>query len=106
VTPSYPTFVQLYGITQVTGKLTILMEIMEGGDLRRALDQDTEGLLHWHRMGKGIAMDIARGIQTMQAHNVIHRDLKSKNVLLTTGTDGTVGAKLADFGAAAVLTDG
>ena len=29
---------------------------------------------------------------------ILHRDLKAENVLLTTGPDGTRNAKLADFG--------
>ena len=43
-------------------------------------------------------MDIARGLTALHAVNVVHRDLKSKNVLLTSELD----AKIGDVGIAAV----
>ena len=46
------------------------------------------------------ASDIAHGMKHLHDHNIIHRDLKSANVLLT---DGWV-AKLCDFGTARELT--
>ena len=74
---------------------------MEGGDLRRALsNSDATEALAWHKAGKGIALDIARGLTALHAVNVVHRDLKSKNVLLTSELD----AKIGDVGIAAVQT--
>ena len=37
----------------------------------------------WWNGGKPIAMDVARGLAFLHANKVIHRDLKSKNILLT-----------------------
>ena len=47
-----------------------------------------------------IALDIARGLAYLHAENIVHRDIKSMNVLLTEGK-----ACLADFGLARVKTD-
>jgi hypothetical protein len=94
--------VQLYGTSKLPdGKLLLLTELMEGGDLRRALSnaEMTEALA-WHKAGKGIALDIARGLTALHTVNVVHRDLKSKNVLLSSRLD----AKIADVGIAAVQT--
>ncbi len=91
--------VQLYGIATVEDKLILVMELMEGGDLRFALDNDSDGLLHWSCCGKDISLDIARGITALHACNVIHRDIKSKNVLLSSfGGSGSIVAKLGDVG--------
>ena len=96
--------VQLYGTSKLPdGKLLLLTELMEGGDLRRALDDpQKQESLAWHRNGKNIALDIARGLTAMHAVNVIHRDLKSKNVLLSKDFS----AKIGDVGIAAVHSQG
>jgi serine/threonine protein kinase len=92
----------LYGTSKLPdGKLLLLTELMEGGDLRRALSNSgaTEALA-WHNGGKAIALDIARGLTSLHAVNVVHRDLNSKNVLLTRSLE----AKIGDVGIAAVQT--
>lgn len=45
----------------------------QGGDLRAALTADREGHLGWYRSGKGIALDILRGLHFLHASHVIHR---------------------------------
>ena len=94
--------VQLYGTSKLPdGKLLLLTELMEGGDLRRALsNSDATEALAWQKAGKSIALDIARGLTALHAVNVVHRDLKSKNVLLTSSLE----AKIGDVGIAAVQT--
>lgn len=77
---------------------------LQGGDLRDALSGGGRAALQWHRGGKGVAMDIARGLASLHANSVIHRDIKSKNVLLAGG--GALVAKLADVGLAAIHTHG
>ena len=96
--------VQLYGTCKMPdGRLLLLTELMEGGDLRGALDDpQKQELLAWHRNGKSVALDIARGLTAMHAVNVIHRDLKSKNVLLSKDFS----AKIGDVGIAAVHSKG
>ncbi|KAL4527522.1 hypothetical protein Ndes2526A_g08695 [Nannochloris sp. 'desiccata'] len=96
--------VQLYGTSKIPdGKLLLVTELMEGGDLRHALnDPITKESLAWHRSGKNVALDICRGLTALHAVRVVHRDLKSKNVLLT----DTCTAKIGDVGIAAVHSQG
>jgi serine/threonine protein kinase len=63
--------------------LTLLLVCWQGGDLRNALNRDNNIKMGWNDRGKAIAVDIARGLAFLHANKVIHRDLKSKNVLLT-----------------------
>ena len=56
---------------------------LQGGDLRQALSAEPAYRVTWWNGGKPIAMDIARGLAFLHANKVIHRDLKSKNILLT-----------------------
>jgi len=74
------------------------MEYIEGGDLGsllqdgKVLSPDTASL---------IAFDIARGLQyAHSSHNVIHTDLKPKNILLTNLGE----AKVSDWGLGKVTT--
>ena len=96
--------VQLYGTSMLSdGRLLLVTELMEGGDLRCALNHPaTAEKLAWHRGGKGVALDIARGLTSLHAANVIHRDLKTSNILLSTVFE----AKIADVGISAIHSRG
>ncbi len=83
------------------GKRTVLVtEYMEKGDLCTALGRASH-LYSWDALGKSIALDVARGLASLHARNVVHFDLKSANILL----DKQNRAKLADVGLAKTLTE-
>ena len=80
--------------------LCIVLEFVSGGSLSDALTDDhksPEPRLTWERYKLHIATGVASAIQYLHAlqPKVIHRDIKSDNVLLT---EGDLTAKLADFG--------
>lgn len=47
---------------------------------------------------ESIAKDIISGIQHLHSNNVVHRDLKSANILIAEGYHGDYVPKIADFG--------
>ncbi|KAF9977245.1 hypothetical protein BGZ73_006608 [Actinomortierella ambigua] len=86
--------IQFYGTTQHEGRLVLVTEYAKGGNLQRAIQQRR---LDWPNKAR-IADEIARGLAYIHHKGVLHRDLKSQNVLLTLHME----VKLCDFGFATV----
>eukprot|EP00884_Botryococcus_braunii_P016075 jgi/Botrbrau1/3150/Bobra.0070s0116.1 len=95
---SHPHIVSFKGVTFVEDKLCLVMELMSGGDLARALWIGET--YRWTNRGPQVAADIASALAYLHSHAFIHMDVKSANVLLT--QDGR--AKLGDVGVATWLT--
>ncbi|DBA87503.1 TPA: protein kinase activity protein [Trebouxia sp. C0004] len=92
--------VQFYGAVLSAPAPMLVLEYMEGGDLRDALSHDTKNELGWYNKGHLIALDVIRGLVFLHSNKVVHADLKAKNVLLTQNA-GT--AKIADVGLARIM---
>ncbi|KDO21970.1 TKL protein kinase [Saprolegnia parasitica CBS 223.65] len=74
-------------------ELFAVIEYMDKGDLKDYLAQTTLDQVSWAEKLE-ILRPIGRGLAYLHERKVIHRDLKSRNVLL----DAKKGAKLSDFG--------
>ena len=91
-----PRVVQLYGICNKP--YCLVMEYMEKGSLFMVLH--SEAILDWP-LRQRIGFDIACGLDFLHTEGVLHRDLKSLNVLL----DDNNRAKLADFGLSKIKSE-
>src|SRR5215468_2607906 len=94
----HPNIVQVYDYGQSDGNYYIVMELVEGTDLRRYLR--SRGILDIDR-AIIIAHDIALGLGAAHRRGIVHRDVKPQNILV--GRDGSI--KLTDFGIASVYKD-
>ncbi len=102
----HPNVVTLYGACLEDGNLMLVMERMGGGSLHKLLNSDAEeGLSLLQRVR--LMLHVARGLQYLHSRSppVLHRDLKSHNVLLShlsfpqsDSHEGGPVAKLSDFG--------
>lgn len=92
----YAFIVHLYGACTKGDDLGLVMELAPGGSLDKYLLKDSRPL--------GIALqvaflyDIARGMNFLHEEGILHRDLKSANVLMFENSR----LKLCDFGLAKV----
>jgi serine/threonine-protein kinase len=95
----HPNIVQVYDWGQTEGKYYIVMELVEGTDLRRYL-HFKKGVLDTDR-SVIIAHDVALGLGAAHRRGIVHRDVKPQNILV--GHDGSI--KLTDFGIVSVYKD-
>jgi eukaryotic-like serine/threonine-protein kinase len=91
----HPAIVPIYEVRRERRLLYMVMEFVEGRDLRRFVK--VRGKLAPEDALR-IMLDIAGGLAYAFERGVCHRDLKMSNVLVTTGGR----AKLVDFGLAAI----
>ncbi|KAK4481045.1 hypothetical protein RD792_011914 [Penstemon davidsonii] len=98
--------VQFLGYCQEDGKSILVYEFMHNGTLKELLYRPSThgGGINWLKRLE-IAEDAARGIEYLHTGcvpSIIHRDLKTSNILL----DKKMGAKVSDFGLSKLSVDG
>jgi tetratricopeptide (TPR) repeat protein/predicted Ser/Thr protein kinase len=92
---SHPNVVAVYDVVEGKGGVGIVMELVEGDDLRtwlRASNRTTPEIL-------GVFIQAARGLEAAHAEGFVHRDFKPGNVMV--GEDGRV--RVLDFGLARLV---
>uniref|UniRef100_A0AAY5EKU4 Protein kinase domain-containing protein n=1 Tax=Electrophorus electricus TaxID=8005 RepID=A0AAY5EKU4_ELEEL len=94
----HPNIVAFKDSFEDNGHLYIVMEYCSGGDLLQRIRQQKGTLFSENVILRWFAQ-MCLGAQHIHDKRVLHRDLKSKNIFLT--THGTV--KLGDFGSACIL---
>jgi hypothetical protein len=93
---SHPNIVQVHDFIEEGGRLWIAMEFVNGGTLADAIER--RGALPWPE-ALHLAKPLAAALGFAHEQDVVHRDVKPINVLLT--RDGV--PKLTDFGLAKLL---
>ncbi|MBI4618505.1 MAG: serine/threonine protein kinase [Planctomycetes bacterium] len=90
---NHPNLVQIYDVGQEGPRVFYSMELVEGTNLHELLTKETR--LPQER-SIDFLLQIAKGLVTIHAHGIIHRDIKPDNVIIR--KDGI--AKLVDLGLA------
>ncbi|KAG0250690.1 hypothetical protein DFQ27_009262 [Actinomortierella ambigua] len=93
----YRHIIQFYGVHRQGNEISLAMDFAEGGSLRQAIEDSR--VAGWHIKSR-IAQEMAYGLAYIHHEGILHRDLKSDNVLLTRHME----VKLCDFGLAVVKT--
>lgn len=89
----HPNVVDVYDVGEYEGRHYIVMEYVRGRTLKQMISQ--RGALS-QKEAVSIMKQLASAVQHAHEHNIIHRDIKPQNILVT--DDGTV--KITDFGIA------
>ena len=83
--------VQLYEVIETEDAIYLMMEYVEGGDL---LDFINSKHYLSERLARNLFTDLLKAVEKCHSVNVVHRDLKCENLLLTPKNK----LKLTDFG--------
>jgi serine/threonine-protein kinase len=95
---SHPNIVSVYDVGREGDLQYIVMELIDGITLKDYIDN--ERTINW-REAINISIQICSAIEHAHKNQIVHRDIKPHNILLT--KDGV--AKVADFGIARAVTN-
>ena len=88
----HPNICTVHEIDEVDGRTFIAMAFVEGSSLKEQTDSGPLAIDN----AVSLAIDIAQGLQEAHEKDIVHRDIKSANIMVT--KKGT--AKITDFGLA------
>lgn len=93
----HPNIVNIYDVGSENGIHYIVMEYVEGITLKTYIEK--KGQLSY-KEAVSIAIQVGRGIEAAHNKNIVHRDIKPQNIMIS--TEGKV--KVTDFGIARAAT--
>lgn len=92
-----PNVVNVYDVGVENGIYYIVMELVEGVTLKKYIEK--RGKLPY-KEAVSIAIQVANGMDAAHKHNIVHRDIKPQNIIIS--KEGKV--KVTDFGIAKVAS--
>ena len=96
---SHPNIVSVYDVGKENDLYYIVMELVQGKTLKEIILEEG-GPLPW-KWSINIAIQIASALEVAHKNNIVHRDIKPHNIIIT--EDGV--AKVTDFGIAKAVSN-
>lgn len=94
---THPNIVNVYDVGDENGIYYIVMELVEGITLKKYIEK--RGRIPFKET-VSIAIQVANGLDAAHKHNIVHRDIKPQNIIIS--KEGKV--KVTDFGIAKVAS--
>ncbi len=95
---THANIVSVYDVGHEDNVYYIVMELIKGKTLKQIITED--GSLPW-KWSVNIAIQIASALEAAHRNNIVHRDIKPHNIIIT--EDGV--AKVTDFGIAKAVSN-
>jgi len=95
---THPNIVSVYDVGHEENIYYIVMELIQGKTLKEIISE--EGSLPW-KWSINIVIQIASALEAAHKNNIVHRDIKPHNIIIT--EDGI--AKVTDFGIAKAVSN-
>ena len=95
---THANIVSVYDVGHEDNVYYIVMELIQGKTLKQIINED--GKLPW-KWSVNIAIQIASALESAHKNNIVHRDIKPHNIIIT--EDGV--AKVTDFGIAKAVSN-
>ena len=95
---AHPNIVSIYDVGNEDNIYYIVMELIQGKTLKQIINED--GVLPW-KWSLNISIQIASALETAHKNNIVHRDIKPHNIIIT--EEGI--AKVTDFGIAKAVSN-
>ena len=96
---THPNIVSIYDVGVENNLYYIVMELIQGKTLKEIIVEE-RGPLPW-KWSVNVAIQIASALEMAHRNNIIHRDIKPHNIIIT--EDGI--AKVTDFGIAKAVSN-
>jgi serine/threonine protein kinase/tetratricopeptide (TPR) repeat protein len=97
---NHPAICTIHEIDEANGETFIVMELVEGTTLREWIRSRRDQHDGYRKLGEkqivDLAVQIAEGLEKAHEKGIVHRDIKSENIMVT----GDGRAKIMDFGLA------
>lgn len=96
---THPNAVKLHDLLNVNGQICIVMEYVHGRTLTEYIES---GYIFTIRQILDISLQLADALWTVHQAGIVHRDLKTENVMLMETAPGRFSVKILDFGIAKI----
>jgi len=91
----HPNIVKLFEITKVKNKMSLVLELCDGGNVLIRLP-------YLESKAREIVKQVCSAISYMHRKNIVHRDIECSNIMFSTSSEDSE-VKLVDFGSAIEL---